>query len=50
MLMSVADTSRRLPCQPLKPITQERVVNRTVDGDALQDTARRQRHRLPPVT
>jgi hypothetical protein len=50
MLMYVATTSRRLPSQPLEPLAQERVLNRTVDGDFLRDTARRQTYRLPPLT
>lgn len=50
MLISVAATSRRLPSQPLEPIARERVLNRTVDGDVLRDTARRQIYRLPALT
>ena len=50
MLMLVAATSRRLPSQSLEPIAQERVLNRTVDGDVLRDTARRHIYRLPALT
>ena len=50
MLMQAAATSWRLPGQSLESLARERVVNRTVDGDVLQDTTRRQMCRLPPVT
>ena len=50
MLMWAAATSWRLPGQSLESLARERVVNRTVDGDVLQDTTRSQMYRLPPVT
>ena len=50
MLMVAAGASRRLRGQSLESLARERVVNRTVDGDVLQDTTRSQMYRLPPVT
>ena len=50
MLMVATAASRRLPGQSLESLAGERVVNRSVDGDVLQDTTQSQLYRLPPVT